>query len=521
MSIFPYFNRSLPFEPFQMVEAGAQSNFKLTSPTTKVASANKTVIIDGRSGERSASSGASTNGGAAAVAVADSGNDFNLIAANCNTNVCFFCQKSFTNVYNCRRHIRTHSGEKPFQCNVCGKRFSRQSTLNTHEKIHTGDQLFKCDVCGRSFDVYRQLTEHMAVHRVDKPFTCKICNKSYSRATVLSQHMKIHGEPASFRCGTCGKAFSNELALKTHEPVHTLGEAAASEGVVAVVVVEEEAPKELTTMTTLKPIEPPLLLSTVHAVLERSEGAERAELDQFEAMDEDLDEDEDIEEEFVVMTQVKPAQLAPPAPAPQPTALSSDDLKRVSCELCSKQFRDESELSSHAKNHSCEKYKCDICDKRFSILSNFNVHKRIHKRDKPFRCDVCGKSFRLAKSLTVHMALHSESDSFNCEICDRSFGRSGSLKVHMKSHANTESQRQYIDMLCNDDAEEDIDDDEQQLMYEYIDDKPTYCDICGKKFVRSNGNMRTHKCNKFSSNDDIDMDDQDDHSATIDYWNCD
>lgn len=29
---------------------------------------------------------------------AEAVNDFNLIAANCNTNVCFFCQKSFTNV---------------------------------------------------------------------------------------------------------------------------------------------------------------------------------------------------------------------------------------------------------------------------------------------------------------------------------------------------------------------------------------------------------------------------------------
>ncbi|XP_012987774.2 oocyte zinc finger protein XlCOF6-like [Esox lucius] len=175
---------------------------------------------------------------------------------------CPDCGKEFTQANKLERHMRTHTGERPYQCSVCGMRFNQKGNLKTHFKVHTGGDpslladmeatLSPSNAADRPLDNRRKAgrpprcldqrdeeeahdlpasqtdeTQNLPTTqkppislRVDKHLLCPECGKTYPREYDLKVHLRTHTGERPYQCDECGKTFVRKQGLRQHRRSH-------------------------------------------------------------------------------------------------------------------------------------------------------------------------------------------------------------------------------------------------------------------------------------------------------------
>ncbi|XP_074527594.1 early growth response protein 1-A-like [Halichoeres trimaculatus] len=92
------------------------------------------------------------------------------------------------------RQCKTPPHERPYGCPAdgCDRRFSRSDELTRHVRVHTGQKPFQCRICMRSFSRSDHLTTHIRTHTGEKPFACTECGRKFARSDERKRHAKIH-----------------------------------------------------------------------------------------------------------------------------------------------------------------------------------------------------------------------------------------------------------------------------------------------------------------------------------------
>ncbi|KAG8568852.1 hypothetical protein GDO81_014179 [Engystomops pustulosus] len=143
--------------------------------------------------------------------------------------VCRECGKGFSQANGLSIHLRTfHNIEDPYDCQKCRMSFPTLEENRQHIQVVHSKEYHPCPSCEKIFSAPSLLERHIVTHVGGKPYNCEICDKAYQQLSGLWYHNRTHhpdlfaaqshrsSKFSSAQCSSCEQVFSNSSTLQKH-----------------------------------------------------------------------------------------------------------------------------------------------------------------------------------------------------------------------------------------------------------------------------------------------------------------